>query len=126
MINYELLPEFEKDFKSLQKKFRTLDDDFERFKKYSLETHFEQKIETTAFVKIEGMCGESYTSYKVRKFACRSLKGKGNQSGIRIIILWEEISRTITFVEIYFKGDKSLEDKERLKDAIKGVENEKK
>ena len=72
------------------------------------------------------MCGESYTSYKVRKFAWRSLKGKGNQSGIRIIFLWEEISRTITFVEIYFKGDKSLEDKERLKDAIKGVENEKK
>ena len=88
IINYKLLPEFEKDFKTLQKRFRTLNDDFERFKQYSLETYFEQKIETTSFVKIEGQCGEAYTSYKVRKFACRSLKGKGNQSGIRIIFIY--------------------------------------
>lgn len=121
IINYKLLPEFEKDFKTLQKRFRTLNDDFDRFKQYSLETHFEQKIETTAFVKIEGQCGESYTSYKVRKFACRSLKGKGNQSGIRIIFIWEKKTRTITFVEMYFKGDKPLEDKERLKNVIKCI-----
>lgn len=121
IINYKLLPEFEKDFKTLQKRFRTLNDDFERFKQYSLETYFEQKIETTSFVKIEGQCGEAYTSYKVRKFACRSLKGKGNQSGIRIIFIWEEKTRTITFVEMYFKGDKPLEDKERLKNVIKCI-----
>ncbi len=121
IINYKLLPEFEKDFKTLQKRFRTLNDDFERFKQYSLETYFEQKIETTSFVKIEGQCGEAYISYKVRKFACRSLKGKGNQSGIRIIFIWEEKTRTITFVEMYFKGDKPLEDKERLKNVIKCI-----
>lgn len=119
MINYVYLPEFEKDMKSLLKRFRTLEDDFEKFKKYSLETHFEKNVETTSFVKIEGMCADLYTSYKVRKFACRSLPGKGNQSGIRIIFIWEENSRTITFVEIYFKGNKTLEDKERLKSVIK-------
>lgn len=44
MINYEFLPEFEKDFKALFKRFQTLDSDFERFKKFSLEPHFEQKM----------------------------------------------------------------------------------
>lgn len=73
MINYELLPEFEKDFKALLKRFQTLDSDFERFKKFSIEPHFGQNIETTSFVKIEGNCGEKYSSYKVRKFACRAL-----------------------------------------------------
>lgn len=121
MINYELLPEFEKDFKALLKRFQTLDSDFERFKKFSIEPHFEQNVETTSFVKIEGNCGEKYSSYKVRKFACRALMGKGSQSGIRIIFIWEPNSRKITFVEMYFKGDKALEDKERLKRVIKGI-----
>ena len=33
MINYEFLPEFEKDFKALFKRFQMLDSDFERFKR---------------------------------------------------------------------------------------------
>lgn len=121
MINYEFLPEFEKDFKALFKRFQTLDSDFERFKKFSLEPHFEQKIETSSFVKIEGGCGTKYLSYKVRKFACRALMGKGSHSGIRIIFIWESDLRKITFVEIYFKGDKPLENKERLKRVIKEI-----
>ena len=115
MINYKTLPEFDKDFKSLLKRFRTLENDFATFKKFTIETFYDQNVPTTAFVPIEGFCGGDYFSNKVRKFACRSLPGRGNQSGIRIIFVWQEKTRTVTFVEIYFKGDKPEEDRNRLK-----------
>lgn len=107
MINYKQTAEFDKDFKALQKRFRTLENDFETFKKYTIETFYERNVPTTAFVPIEGFCGNGYVSNKVRKFACRSLPGRGSQSGIRIIFIWQEKVRAVTFVEMYFKGDKS-------------------
>ena len=121
MINYKTLPEFEKDFKSLLKRYRTLESDFETFKKYTIETFYEKNVPTTAFVPVEGFCGEEYVSNKVRKFACRSLPGRGSQSGIRIIFIWQEKSRTVTFVEIYFKGYKSEEDRARLRASIEKI-----
>ena len=78
MINYKTLPEFDKDFKALIKRYRTLESDFDTFKKYTIETFYEQKTPTTAFVPVEGFCGEKYVSNKVRKFACKSLPGRGS------------------------------------------------
>ena len=122
MINYKTLPEFDKDFKSLLKRFRTLESDFETFKKYTIETFYEQKVPTAAFVPVESFCGEKYISNKVRKFACKSLPGRGSQSGIRIIFIWQKEIRTVTFVEIYFKGDKPEEDRKRLKAVVEEIE----
>ena len=121
MINYKTLPEFEKDFKSLLKRYRTLESDFETFKKYTIETFYEKNVPTTAFVPVEGFCGEEYVSNKVRKFACRSLPGRGSQSGIRIIFVWQAKTRMVTFVEMYFKGDKSEEDRARLRASIEKI-----
>ena len=56
---------------------------------------------------------ESYF-WKIRKFACRSLKGRGVKSGIRVIYSWCKSSSKVVFIEIYFKGDKENEDKERI------------
>lgn len=126
MIKYICLAEFEKDFKALQKRYRTLDGDFETFKKFTIETFYEMNIPTTAFLPIEGFCGKKYTANKVRRFACRSLPGRGNRSGIRIIFVWQEETRTVTFEEIYFKGDKPEEDRKRLKEFIDELEKKEK
>jgi len=48
------------------------------------------------------------------KFTCRSLKGKGVQSGIRIIYAYFEEQDKIELVEIYYKGDKENEDRQRV------------
>ena len=122
MINYVTIPEFNKDFKSLLKRFKSLERDFENMKKYTLETFYEKGQPTTAFVPIEGFCSDNYTSNKVRKFSCMALKGRGAASGIRVIFVWEESKRLITFVEIYFKGDKENEDRERLSDFVSKIE----
>ena len=121
MISYKTLPEFNKDFKSLLKRFRTLESDFETFKKYTIEAFYDLRFPTTAFIPIEGFCGEDYVSNKVRKFACKSLPGRGSQSGIRIIFVCQEKPRRVTFVEIYFKGDKTEEDRARLKYAVEKI-----
>jgi hypothetical protein len=52
--------------------------------------------------------------YKAKKFACRSLKGRGVQSGIRVIYAYFEAMDKIELVEIYYKGDKENEDRQRI------------
>jgi hypothetical protein len=57
----------------------------------------------------------SYTKiFKAKKFACRSLKGKGVASGIGVIYAYFEQEDVIELVEIYYKGEKENEDRNRL------------
>lgn len=124
MPSYFFIAEFEKDFKRLEKRFRTLKDDFENMKRSLLEVHYLKNtpLPANALVDIKGCCGEKYKSQKVRKFACKSLKNLGNRSGIRIIFVIEFTENKdfkITFIEIYYKGDKENEDRKRLSDFIK-------
>jgi mRNA-degrading endonuclease RelE of RelBE toxin-antitoxin system len=123
-INYSSIPEFEKDFKKLEKRYKTLSEDFENMKKNLLEVHYIKgsPLPPNTIVDIEGLCGETYKSKKVRKFACKALKNFGNRSGIRIIFVLEPDNLKITFIEIYHKNDKSTENKERLKDFIKNIQ----
>ena len=118
-INYCSTPEFDKDFKRLLKRFRTLKEDFEIMKKAAIETYHLLNIQTQSIVTIQNFCGQNYLSMKVRKMACKSLKGKGVQSGLRVIYVYEPQKEKITFVEIYYKQDQENEDKERLKKLLK-------
>lgn len=120
-INYFSISEFEKDFKKLEKRYRTLSDDFENMKKNLLEVHYIKgaPLPPNTIVDIEGLCGENYKSKKVRKFTCKSLRNLGNRSGIRVIFVLEPDDLKITFIEIYHKSNKAVENKERLKNFIK-------
>lgn len=123
MPSYFFIAEFEKDFKKLEKRFRTLKDDFENMKRSLLEVHYVKNtpLPANALVDIKGCCGEKYKSQKVRKFACKSLKNLGNRSGIRIIFVIEFSENKdfkITFIEIYYKGDKENEERARLLNFI--------
>ena len=122
-INYSSILEFEKDFKKLEKRYRTLNDDFENMKRNLLEVHYIKgaPLPLNTMVDIEGLCGEHYKSKKVRKFTCKSLRNLGNRSGIRVIFVLEPDDLKITFIEIYHKNDKSIENKERLKEFIKNL-----
>ena len=108
------LPEFEKDIKKLLKRFKTLEDDLEIFIKNELNLYHKLKIDNKGVSQVPGLKIEIPKIYKAKKFACRSLKGKGVQSGIRIIYAYFEEKDKIEFIEIYYKGDKENEDKERI------------
>jgi len=52
--------------------------------------------------------------FKVKNFRCRSLKGKGSQSGIRIIYAYFLDKKRIEFIEIYIKSEKENHNKDRI------------
>lgn len=108
------LTEFEKDFKKLTKRFKTLDDDIETFINRQLKLTHKLGVDNKGVVHISGLGIESPKIYKAKKFACKALKGRGGMSGIRIIYAYYETNDVIEFIEIYFKGDKANEDKQRI------------
>jgi len=108
------LKEFERDFKILCKRFTTLDGDLNNFIKTKLNITHKLKRDNTGIVRISNLGIDRPQIYKARKFTCRSLKGKGVLSGIRIIYAYYEEEDIIEFVEIYYKAEKANEDRERI------------
>jgi mRNA-degrading endonuclease RelE of RelBE toxin-antitoxin system len=108
------LPEFEKDIKKLLGRFKTLEDDLEIFIKNELNLYHKLKINNKGIFQIPGLQIEKPKIYKAKKFACRSLKGKGVQSGIRVIYAYYDEKDKVELIEIYYKGDKENEDRRRI------------
>lgn len=108
------LTEFKKDFKKLTKRFKTLDDDIETFINIQLKLTHKLGVDNKGVVHISGLGIEIPKIYKAKKFACKALKGRGGMSGIRIIYAYYEKEDIIEFIEIYYKGDKANEDKQRI------------
>ena len=113
LITFQRIEEFEKELLKLKRKYRSLETDLSLLEKVIREqpAGFSDNI-----VPISGLGLSRSSVFKVRKFRCQSLKGKGNQSGIRIIYGFKnDRPDLIYFVEIYFKADKEIENKERIK-----------
>lgn len=108
------LTEFDRDLKKLRKKFRTLDDDLKVFTENQLKLFHKLGIDKRGCVRISGLGIPCPEVYKARKFACKSLKGKGAASGMRIIYAYYPNEDIIEFVEIYYKGDKPTENTKRI------------
>lgn len=108
------LSEFRKDFKKLSKRFPTLREDLETFIHTQLNLYHKLHIDNRGVVPISDLGIEKPRIYKVKKFACKSLKGKGVHSGIRVIYGYYETEDIIEFIEIYYKGDKKNEDRKRI------------
>jgi hypothetical protein len=114
-MTFDELEEYGKDLKKLLKKYRTLAEDMAVVKKV-LEA--EPKARPPFSYRIEGLGIESCV-IKVKKVACRALKGRGANSGLRLIYAHFESENRIVLVELYFKGDKENEDRDRIKQNFK-------
>lgn len=108
------LPEFDRDLKGILKRFKTIEEDLEIFIDKELFLYHKLSIDNKGIFPIPGLPVKSAKIYKAKKFACRSLKGKGVQSGIRVIYTYSEGEDTVELIEIYYKGDKENEDRERI------------
>ncbi|MFH2013252.1 MAG: hypothetical protein ABIJ37_11250 [Pseudomonadota bacterium] len=118
-IDYGETDEFAKDFKKLAKRFKTLADDIETAKKNAIELYHLYKIDNQSIFQIQDLKNDEIEIYKLKKFACKSLKGKGVQSGIRVIYAYHKNRVRIEFIEIYYKGDKKKENRERVKGYLR-------
>lgn len=108
MSRFCQLPEFEKEFKKLSKKYPTLSSDIEDIKPILLETQTGigknfTIISTTENIQI----------VKVR-ILCESLRSRA----IRLIYAYHRDKIEFMYIEVYFKGDKENEDSERIKNYL--------
>lgn len=121
-MNYSETAEFTRDFKRLLKKFPSLRDDMEITKKFRIELFHVQKIDSQSIFKIENAGNdENLQFFKIKKFQCKSLKGRGSKSGIRVIYAFYCQSCRVEFIEIYFKGEKENEDRQRIKEYLTSI-----
>ncbi len=113
------LPEFEKDTKRLLKKFKTIEDDLKIFIEKQLFLYHKLKVDNKGIFQITGLLVGNPKVYKSKKFACRSLKGKGARSGIRVIYAYDEEKDKVELIEMYYKGDKENEDRQRILEYLR-------
>ena len=110
MMNFNQLSGFQRDLKYLNKKFRTLNDDLRIVKKV-LEINPDERPPFSFSIDNLGI---ETCVIKVKKIACRALKGKGMNSGLRLIYAYFKEEQKITFIELYHKNDKEIENRERI------------
>ena len=109
-MTFEELNAFRKDLKKLLKKYRSLNDDLEIMRKV---LRVEPKERAPFSFRIDGL-GIETCVIKVKKMACKSLKGRGVNTGLRLIYAHFEEEQRIVFVELYHKNNKENEDRERI------------
>ncbi len=114
-MTFEELEEFKKDLKILIKKYRTLNDDLGVVKRV-LEVYPDERPPFS--YRIDDL-GLKSCVIKVKKIACKSLKGRGVNSGLRLIYAHLPEENKIVFVELFHKNSKEIEDKERILNNFK-------
>jgi len=108
-MNFNKLPEFQKELKRLGKKYKSLPEDLQEFCNVVSAVplgngkHF-NVITQTKLLHI----------VKARLF-CKYLKG----SSLRIVYCYFKQEQKIEFIELYFKSDKEHENRERVKGYLK-------
>jgi mRNA-degrading endonuclease YafQ of YafQ-DinJ toxin-antitoxin module len=109
-MTFDELNEFKKDLKTLLKKYRTLNDDLDVVKQVLSASPDERPPFSFSIDNL----GLETCVIKVKKIACRALKGRGVNSGLRLIYAHFEKEEKIVFIELYHKNDKENEDKQRI------------
>ena len=110
-MKIEELAEFRADMKKLLKKYRTLEGDLDVVKKV---LQVRPNASPPFSFEISNL-GIETCVIKVKKIACKALKGKGVNSGLRLIYALFEVERRIVFIEIYHKNTNPNENKARIK-----------
>ena len=118
-IDYKETKGFKKDFKKLKKRFRSLDDDLAVVKRNVIELFHLRNINNQSVFLIPGFCSEDIKICKIKKIACKTLKGRGSKSGLRIIYAFHIKIFKVVLIEIYFKADQTNEDIQRIKNYLK-------
>lgn len=114
-MTFDELAEFKKDLKDLLKKYSTLNEDLDVIKRV-LEVTPDERPPFS--FRIDNL-GLETCIIKVKKIACKALKGRGVNSGLRLIYAFFLDEQKITFIELYHKNDEENEDRKRITDNFK-------
>lgn len=109
-MHFESIIEFDKDLKKLLKRYRSLHSDLEDIK---IILRVKPDEWNPFSFRIDNL-GITTCIIKIKKITCDSLKGKGVNTGLRLIYAYFEEEKKIIFIELYHKTDKANEDKDRI------------
>ena len=111
MSRFSQLPEFEKELKKLSKKYPTLANDIDDIKPVLISS-------PTGIGKNFTIIG-TFQEVKIVKVRihCESLRART----MRLIYAYRKDKIEFMYIELYFKGDKENEDKERIKQYLKVI-----
>lgn len=107
---FEELAAFKKDVKGLGKKYRSIPSDLEVVKQV-LNVSAEERPPFS--YRIDHLHIATCV-IKVKKIACRSLKGRGVNSGLRLVYAYFSEEMKVVFIELYHKSEQSTENRNRI------------
>ena len=113
-------PGFLRDLKRLSKKYRSLPEDLETFQKVLLLAHRDSDIppEAMGIFPLSGKGIDTEDCFIAKKFACKSLKGSGSRSGIRVVYRISEDCLHLMYIELFHKKEKPLPDPDRIQSIL--------
>lgn len=114
-MKFDELAIFKRDLKFLLKKYKSLYEDLEIVK---LDLADELGESPPFSFQIDKL-GIETCIIKVKKIACKSLKGRGVNSGLRLIYAYFPNEQKIIFIELYHKNEKENEDRSRILNHFK-------
>jgi hypothetical protein len=97
-MEFSTLPEFDREFGNLLKRYPSLREDLELLKQFLAVS---PRGHQPGVFRISGL-GISTEVYKVKHFRCKALR-HGSRSGIRVIYAFFEKEQKIVFTEIFYK-----------------------
>lgn len=107
-IQFEELSIFQKEFKKLKKRYKSLLKDLKEFQKIL-------SVSPLGNTKHFSVIQQTNVLYIIKaRFFCRYLKG----SSLRIVYAYFQKGGKIQFIELYYKGNKENEDTLRIKKYI--------
>lgn len=109
MNHFNRISEFEREHKKLLKRYRSLEEDIAFLEDVLV------KFPTGKGSKFVILHNESDCVIIKTRLMCRTLR----DSSLRVIYAWHKSTATFTYLEIYFKGDKENENRERIKEYLK-------
>lgn len=109
---------FRRDLKRLLRKYKSLEEDLGTFQKILRLVHAQKAFppEAQGIFRVAGIDPSIEDVFIAKKLACRSLKGSGVRSGIRVVYRFVRESMTVEYNEIFHKSRKPVEDKSRIEE----------
>ena len=122
-INVDYHKKFLKEKRKLTQQCRSIDEDFEDFKKALITdikyNNYTVPTDTEKYFRIAGLdkC-VTLPAFVAKVFYCEKMN-RGSHSGFRITFIYDPSENLIYFVQFYFKSKNEIEDKERINRLFK-------
>ncbi len=114
MIHFDQTDGFQKELKRLLKKYRSLDEDLKTFRMV-----IEVKLNDRSVLKPTKHWAILASHEKIAivktRLACKYLRGEF----MRVVFAYHPSENRFCFIELYYKGDKENEDRQRYEEYIR-------